>query len=77
MIYKVFASNLNSVEKIDYFRYNSRIFADIYYSEFREIEANSKCQAVKIFSHKYRDLINKLGTHVYFYFVDEKGNIII
>ena len=76
MIYRVFASKLNSTEEIEAYRYKNRFWTEKYYSEFREIKANSKNQAKEIFSKRHKDLVDNLGLPVHYFFVDENGRIL-
>ena len=76
MIYKVFASIFENVEKIEAFRFHAKALNFKYYTEFRKIEANSKSEAYEKFNNQYDSLIDTLNSkHAYFYCVDNNGNI--
>lgn len=77
MIYKLFASVYDTKEKLIKAKSSINALDLKYYTNFKEIEAVSKHEAVKKFLDMHENLISELtGKTYYFYFLDNKNNII-
>lgn len=77
MIYKLFVSVYDTKKKLIKAKPSINILDLKYYTDFKEIEAASKQEAVKKFLDMHENLISELaGKTYYFYFLDNKNNII-
>lgn len=77
MIYRIFCSNCDTVEKIKRVR-NKECALDIKFtSSVKEIEADNFIEAATIYSEKYEYELDGLVDNIYhFFFIDSEGNIL-
>lgn len=76
MIYKIFCSNYDTVEKIKRARTTELSLEIRFTTSVKEIEANSFGEAITIYLEKYKYELNQLNEEIWnFFFIDSNGNI--